>query len=86
MCTVWRCPNCTNTMYTISIARMQPIMLMMIFCQEISYLFSRLARHWLEGGCGAPDWCVGFDFDQSSVVDLKDLAMYDSCCIEVVRE
>jgi len=45
-----------------------------------------LASHWLEAGCGAPDWCGGVDLDHSFVVDFVDFAMFDGCCIEVIRQ
>jgi predicted outer membrane repeat protein len=45
-----------------------------------------LASHWLEAGCGAPDWCGGVDLDHNSLVDLVDFAMFDGCCIEVIRQ
>ena len=45
-----------------------------------------LASHWLEAGCGAPDWCGGVDLDHSSMVDFVDFAMFDGCCIEVIRQ
>jgi len=45
-----------------------------------------LSSHWLEGGCGAPDWCGGGDLDHSSVVDFVDFAIFDGCCIEVIRQ
>ena len=45
-----------------------------------------LASHWLEVGCGVPDWCGGVDVDHSSTVDFVDFALFDGCCIEVVGE
>ncbi len=45
-----------------------------------------LAEHWLEVGCGEPGWCGGVDVDQSSMVDFVDLALFNSCCIAVVKE
>jgi len=45
-----------------------------------------LASHWLEGGCGAPDWCGGVDLDHNSAVDFLDFALFDGCCIEVIRQ
>jgi hypothetical protein len=45
-----------------------------------------LALHWLEGECGRPNWCHGLDLDQDSVVDFKDFALFDGCCIEVAEE
>ncbi len=44
-----------------------------------------LASHWLEAGCGRPDWCSGLDFDQDSVVNFVDFALFDGCCIEVIK-
>ena len=45
-----------------------------------------LALHWLEEGCGEPDWCGGIDLNQDSAVDFVDLALFDGCSIEVVTE
>ncbi|MHC4867960.1 MAG: hypothetical protein ACYTEX_28140, partial [Planctomycetota bacterium] len=28
-----------------------------------------LGLHWLESGCGAPDWCGGSDINRDSAVD-----------------
>ncbi len=44
------------------------------------------ASHWLQAGCGRPDWCSGADLDGNSVVDFADFALFDGCCIEVIRE
>ena len=44
-----------------------------------------LTSYWLEAGCGEPDWCGGADLDQSSVVNFIDFALFDGCCIEVVK-
>jgi hypothetical protein len=43
------------------------------------------ASHWLESGCSTPDWCGGTDLDYSSTVNFIDFTMFDSCCIEVIR-
>ncbi|MBA7641265.1 hypothetical protein ES703_48941 [subsurface metagenome] len=56
-----------------------------IINKSLEYL-GVLASHWLEGGCGAPDWCGGVDLDHNSVVDFVDFAMFDGCCIEVIRQ
>jgi predicted outer membrane repeat protein len=45
-----------------------------------------LASRWLEAGCGKPDWCSGLDLDQNSAVDFVDYALFDGCCIEVIRQ
>ncbi|MHC4498919.1 MAG: right-handed parallel beta-helix repeat-containing protein [Planctomycetota bacterium] len=45
-----------------------------------------LAVHWLEAGCGKPDWCEGADLDEDSVVNFVDFALFDGCCIEVTGE
>jgi hypothetical protein len=45
-----------------------------------------LTSHWLEAGCGAPDWCSGFDLDQDSTVNFADFALLDGCCIEIIAE
>jgi hypothetical protein len=44
-----------------------------------------LASYWLQGGCSAPGWCGGADADQNSVVNLVDFALFNGCCIEVVK-
>jgi len=45
-----------------------------------------LSSHWLDSDCGKPDWCSGFDLDQDSVVNFVDFALFDGCCIEVVKQ
>ncbi len=45
-----------------------------------------LSSYWLEADCGVPDWCGGVDLDHSSMVDFIDFAMFDGCCIEVIKE
>lgn len=35
-----------------------------------------LLQHWLEVGCGTPNWCSGTDFDQSTNVDFADFAIF----------
>ncbi len=44
-----------------------------------------LSSRWLEAGCDKPDWCSGLDLNQDSLVNFIDLALFDTCCIEVVR-
>jgi hypothetical protein len=44
-----------------------------------------LASRWLDTGCANPDWCSGLGLDQDSSVNFVDLALFDACCIEVVR-
>ena len=34
-----------------------------------------LAAHWLEEGCGKPDWCEGQDVNRDTVVNLNDFAL-----------
>jgi ankyrin repeat protein len=36
--------------------------------------FAKLASHWLETGCGQPNWCEGADRDYSGSVDFIDFA------------
>ena len=31
--------------------------------------------HWLDSGCGGPEWCQGADLDHSTKVNLKDYAL-----------
>jgi parallel beta-helix repeat protein len=45
-----------------------------------------LASRWLEAGCADPDWCTGLDLNHDSMVNLVDLALFDGCCIEVIRQ
>ncbi|MHC4620847.1 MAG: hypothetical protein ACYTEQ_24130, partial [Planctomycetota bacterium] len=45
-----------------------------------------LTSYWLEESCDQPDWCSGLDLDQDSGIDFIDYALFDGCCIEVVRE
>lgn len=42
-----------------------------------------LASYWLQTSCDKPDWCGGFDLDQDGVVNFRDYALFDGCCIEV---
>ena len=56
-----------------------------IINNNLKYL-AVLSFHWLEAGCGVPDWCGGADLNQSNVVDFIDFALYDGCCIEVVKQ
>jgi len=56
-----------------------------IISNDLKYL-SVLSSYWLDLGCGQPDWCGGIDLDQNAVVDFVDFALFDGCCIEVVRE
>jgi parallel beta-helix repeat protein len=56
-----------------------------IVTNGIKYL-AVLSSYWLESDCGGPDWCGGVDLDQNTVVDLVDFALFDGCCIEVVKE
>ncbi|HUT30516.1 MAG TPA: hypothetical protein VMX13_12050 [Sedimentisphaerales bacterium] len=41
-----------------------------------------LSLHWLETGCGPPDWCEGSDVDRDSTVNFADFALLDGCSIE----
>jgi probable HAF family extracellular repeat protein len=55
-----------------------------IVSSDFEYL-ADLASHWLAADCGTPDWCGGQDLDQDGSIDFVDLALFDGCCIEVVR-
>jgi predicted phosphodiesterase len=55
-----------------------------IIPNNLKYLAS-LTSYWLETECGNPDWCGGVDVDQDSTVDFADFALFDNCCIEVLR-
>lgn len=56
-----------------------------IISNSLKYL-GVLSFYWLEADCGAPDWCAGIDLDQNTVVDFIDFALFDGCCIEVVKD
>jgi len=56
-----------------------------IIANNLEYL-DVFTSYWLEEDCGKPDWCGGVDLDQNAVVDFIDFALFDGCCIEVVRE
>jgi parallel beta-helix repeat protein len=45
-----------------------------------------LASYWLAADCGKPDWCGGVDLDQDSLVNFRDFALFDGCCVEVVAD
>jgi hypothetical protein len=39
--------------------------------------FAKIAAHWLETGCGTPDWCGGTNLDQTnSTVDYADIKVF----------
>lgn len=38
--------------------------------------FALLASHWLETGCGQPEWCAGADIDKDGNVDYDDLTFF----------
>jgi hypothetical protein len=56
-----------------------------ITTNDLKYL-AGLASYWLETGCDRPDWCGGLDLNQDSAVDFTDYALFDGCCIEVVKD
>jgi hypothetical protein len=56
-----------------------------IVTNSLKYL-AALATQWLNCWCGNPDWCAGLDLDQDSAVDFTDFALFDGCCIEVIKE
>jgi len=45
-----------------------------------------LAFHWLETNCNKPDWCIGLDINQDSIVNFIDFALYNSYLTETVEE
>jgi len=55
-----------------------------IVSNKLGYV-ADLASYWLQAGCGPADWCGGLDVDRDSVVDWRDFAMSDGCCIEIIR-
>lgn len=40
-----------------------------------------LTSHWLEDGCGRPDWCDGIDFNKDCKVDFIDFAILADNCL-----
>jgi len=56
-----------------------------IITHNMTYL-AELSSYYLQAGCGEPDWCGGTDIDRNSAVDFVDFALFDGCCIEVVKE
>jgi hypothetical protein len=47
---------------------------------------ANLASYWLRSDCDRPDWCGGVDIDRNSVVNFVDFALFDACCIEIIKE
>jgi hypothetical protein len=45
-------------------------------CQVEFTHYARFAEHWLEIGCGPPDWCGGADLDHINDVDPNDLSLF----------
>jgi hypothetical protein len=56
-----------------------------IIVNNLKYL-GVFASNWLAADCGAPDWCGGSDLDKNAVVDFADFALFDGCCVEVIKE
>jgi hypothetical protein len=48
-------------------------------------LIEALAMHWLED-CAGPDWCEGSDVDGDGVVNLRDFALVEGFCVEMISE
>ena len=44
--------------------------------------FVILTSHWLETGCGEPDWCGGADLSRDGVVDTNDLKQFLGNCLK----
>ena len=44
-----------------------------------------IASYWLAEDCRKPHWCDGADMNQDGVVNIVDFALFDSCCIEVIK-
>lgn len=38
--------------------------------------YAKFAEHWLDTGCGVPDWCGGADLNQVNGVDGVDLSLF----------
>jgi hypothetical protein len=56
-----------------------------ILTNDLRYV-AEFCSYWLAADCGAPDWCGGSDLDQDSVVDFLDFALFNGCCIKVIRD
>jgi subtilisin family serine protease len=52
------------------------------FCQQdpVGEDLIRFLLHWLDSGCGYPDWCHEKDLNQDGVVNFMDYAMASSEC------
>ncbi|MHC4361460.1 MAG: alkaline phosphatase, partial [Planctomycetota bacterium] len=55
-----------------------------IIANDPEYL-GRLCSYWLQESCRPDDWCGGADADRNSEIDFTDFALFDSCCIQVLR-
>jgi hypothetical protein len=44
--------------------------------------FALLGSHWLDTGCGHPDWCEGADLDADGNVDCDDLMLFTDYWLE----
>jgi hypothetical protein len=53
--------------------------------KNLEYL-AMFASYWLLADCAHPDWCSDLDLNQDSVVNFIDLAIFDGCCIEVIKK
>jgi hypothetical protein len=52
-------------------------------CQVHFIHYARFAQHWLETGCGPPDWCGGADLDHIHDVDEADLSFFGDEWLQV---
>jgi hypothetical protein len=53
--------------------------------RSLEYL-TTFVSDWLETNCNSPDWCIGLDVNQDSIIDFIDFAMFETCCIEVPED
>ncbi|MHC4676872.1 MAG: hypothetical protein ACYTBZ_30685 [Planctomycetota bacterium] len=53
--------------------------------KNLEYL-AMFASYWLQADCSYPHWCTGLDLNQDSVINFIDLAIFDGCCIEVIKK
>jgi len=54
-------------------------------CTNINFTeFAEFALHWLDSGCGEPDWCGGGDVTGDGGVDANDLGLFASNWLDCI--